>query len=200
MIASVAGVVRQVRLDAVVIEVGGVGVLVHAGPRALADLREGSPASLVTSLIVREDSLTLYGFIDEAERVVFEAVQTVSGVGPRLALAMLAVHTPQELRRAVATDDIPALRTVPGVGLKGAQRLALELKGKLGSLDAAAPTHPAELGGTDAWRDHIREALVGLGWAVKAADEAIRAVAPVNPGQVDVPAVLRAALQYLGRS
>ena len=118
MIASVRGTVLTVRLDAAVIEVGGVGMLVHATPTTLAGLRPGAAAQLATSLVVREDSLTLFGFADDDEREVFEVVQTVSGVGPRLALAMLAVHSPDGLRRAVAGEDLAALKRVPGIGHK----------------------------------------------------------------------------------
>lgn len=201
MIAAVAGVVQRLRLDAAVVAVGGVGVLVHASPRTLAGLREGQPTELATSLVVREDSLTLFGFADDDERATFETLQTVSGIGPRLALAMLAVHEPEALRRAVATDDLTALRKVPGVGLKGAQRMVLELKGKLGLPGAVehAPDTPAPAD-DGSWRGQVREALVGLGWAAKAADDAVDKVAPAPGEPVDVPAVLRAALQRLGRS
>jgi holliday junction DNA helicase RuvA len=201
VIASVAGVVQRLRLDAAVVGVGGIGVLVHASPRTLAALREGQQAELATSLVVREDSLTLFGFVDDDERATFETLQTVSGIGPRLALAMLAVHDPEALRRAVAAEDLAALRKVPGVGLKGAQRMVLELKGKLG-LPGAAGHEPAVDATTDdeGWRGQVRDALVGLGWAAKAADDAIAKVAPAAGEPVDVPAVLRAALQRLGRS
>lgn len=198
MIASVHGRVAVLRLDAAVVEVGGVGVLVHASPRTLAGMRVGQPAQLATSLVVREDSLTLFGFVDDDERATFETLQSVSGIGPRLALAMLAVHDPEALRAAVATDDLTALRKVPGVGLKGAQRMALELKDKLGaprSAAGAAP-QPADLAG---WHGQVRDALVGLGWAAKAADDAVEKVSPAPGEPVDVPAVLRAALQRLGR-
>ena len=200
MIASVAGPVRVLRLDAAVVEVGGVGLLVHASPRTLAGLRVGQVAQLATTLVVREDSLTLFGFVDDDERATFETLQTVSGIGPRLALAMLAVHEPETLRRAVATDDLSTLRKVPGVGLKGAQRMVLELKGKLGAPGAGdGGTAPSRLS-DDGWQAQVRDALVGLGWAAKAADDAVDKVAPA-PGQpVDVPAVLRAALQRLGRA
>ena len=140
MIASVSGVVQQVRLDAAVISVGGVGLLVQASPRTLAGLREGQQTLLATSLVVREDSLTLFGFADDDERATFEALQSVSGIGPRLALSLLAVHEPEALRRAIATDDLAALRKVPGVGLKSAQRMVLELKGKLGLPGAPGAT------------------------------------------------------------
>lgn len=201
MIASVSGQVSALRLDAAVVTVGGVGLLVHASPRTLAGLRVGEPARLATSLVVREESLTLFGFADDDERATFEILQTVSGIGPRLALSMLAVHEPEALRRAVATDDLAALRRVPGVGLKGAQRLALELKGRIGLPGAvgaaAAAPEPSDDG---SWRGQVREALVGLGWAAKAADAAVDEVAPADGEPVDVPAVLRAALQRLGRS
>jgi holliday junction DNA helicase RuvA len=210
MIASVQGVVQHLRLDAVVVGVGGVGLLVHAGPRTLAALRVGEPVLLATALVVREDSLTLFGFADDDERATFETLQTVSGIGPRLALSMLAVHEPEALRRAVASDDLVALRRVPGVGLKGAQRMALELKGKLGAPGAGpapGPTGlPADVAADGQWRGQVREALVGLGWPAKAAEDAVAAVAPPDePGgpvnePVDVPAVLRAALRRLGRS
>lgn len=199
MIASVAGAVRVLRLDAAVIDVGGVGVLVHASPRTLAGLRVGQLAHLATTLVVREDSLTLFGFVDDEERATFETLQTVSGIGPRMALAMLAVHDPQALRRAVATDDLAALRKVPGVGLKGAQRLVLELQGRLGAPGRTAGAAP-DPASDEGWQGQVREALVGLGWPAKAADDAVAKVAPAPGEPVDVPAVLRAALQRLGRS
>lgn len=201
MIASLTGTVSALRLDAAVLSVAGVGLLVHASPRTLADLRVGQPAHLATTLVVREDSLTLYGFTDDDERATFETLQTVSGIGPRLALSMLAVHAPEALRRAVATDDLGALRKVPGVGLKGAQRMALELKGKLGLPGAVEHSTPDDVqSDEDAWRGQVRDALVGLGWAAKVADDAVGKVAPAAGEPVDVPAVLRAALQRLGRS
>ena len=200
MIASLSGPVQVLRLDAAVIDVGGVGLLVHATPRTLAGLEVGQPARLATTLVVREESLTLFGFVDDDERATFETLQTVSGIGPRLALAMLAVHDPQALRRAIATDDFTALRKVPGVGLKGAQRLALELKDKLGPVLERAGAPPSSAIEDDEWRSQVREALVGLGWAAKVADDAVDKVAPARGEPVDVPAVLRAALQRLGRA
>ena len=126
--------------DGAVVEVGGVGLSVQCTPATLAALRIGEQAHLPTSLVVREDSLTLYGFADEDERVVFELLQTASGVGPRLAQAMLAVHGPDTLRRAVASEDLAALTQVPGIGRKGAQRIVLELKDRLGAVRGVAAT------------------------------------------------------------
>ena len=156
MIASVSGQVRLLRLDAAVVEVAGIGLLVHASPRTLAGLRVGQVAQLATTMVVREDSLTLFGFVDDDERATFETLQTVSGIGPRLALAMLAVHEPETLRRAVATDDLMTLRKVPGVGLKGAQRMVLELKGKLGAPGAGVEGEPPSRLADDGWQGQVR--------------------------------------------
>jgi len=200
VIASVRGRVLGVRLDAAVVEVGGVGLLVQATPATLAELRPGHEAELATSLVVREDALTLFGFADADERDVFEIVQTVSGIGPRLALAMLAVHTPDGLRAAVAGGDLTALMKVPGIGRKGAQRIVLELTDRLGAhvtAAAAAPAVPA----ADAGRDRVVDALVGLGWSAKQAGDAVDAVTDDEaPASLDVAGTLRAALRHLGRS
>src|SRR5580658_5452876 len=132
MIAHVRGTVAAVAPDGAVIEVGGVGMRVQCTPGTLAALRPGEQAQVATSLVVREDSLTLYGFLSDDERNVFELLQTASGVGPRLALAMLAVHAPDALRRAVTAEDLDALIMVPGIGRKGAERIVLELRDRLG--------------------------------------------------------------------
>ncbi|HEY6795579.1 MAG TPA: Holliday junction branch migration protein RuvA [Kineosporiaceae bacterium] len=207
MIASVRGTVLAVRLDAAVIEVGGVGMLVQATPATLAALRVGLEARLATSLVVREDALTLFGFADDDERDVFETVQTVSGIGPRLALAMLAVHTPDGLRAAVAAQDVNALVKVPGIGRKGAQRIILELTDRLGAATSSVPaaTAAASAAAGPAWREQVVEALVGLGWSVKQAGDAVDAVTadpdgvlPTGPG--DVAALLRRTLRHLGRA
>lgn len=199
MIASVHGTVQVVRLDAAVVEVGGVGLLVHATPATLAGLRVGSSAQLATSLVVREDALTLFGFADADEREIFETVQTVSGVGPRLALAMLAVHTPDGLRRAVLDEDVKALQRVPGIGLKGAQRIILELKDRIGAPASVTAPAAAVFGGDR--RDQVVEALVGLGWNARAAGDAVSTVLEGTEGPVaadEVAGVLRAALRTLG--
>lgn len=200
MIASVRGTVQAVRLDAAIVEVGGVGLLVQATPATLASLRVGSEATLATSMVVREDSLTLYGFADADEREVFEVVQTVSGVGPRLALAMLAVHTPDGLRRAVAAEDLAALKRVPGIGHKGAQRIVLELADRLGAAaPAGVPDGPVVPAGDQ--RGQVVDALVGLGWNVRAAEDAVAGVVSdpaATIGPDDVAGVLRSALRALG--
>lgn len=204
MIASVRGTVLAVRLDSAVIEVGGVGMLVQATPTTLATLRQGTEALLETSLVVREDSLTLYGFAAADERDTFEILQTVSGVGPRLALAMLAVHTPDGLRRAVASEDLAALKRVPGIGQKSAQRIVLELGDRLGpALDSDAGLAPATAPPADR-RDDVVAALEGLGWNTRTAQDAVATVlqdagdAPVEAA--DVAGILRAALRLLGTS
>ena len=207
MISHLAGTVAAIAPEGAVIEVGGVGLLVQCTPGTLATLRPGESARVATSLVVREDALTLYGFASEDERNTFELLQTASGVGPRLALAMLAVFTPDALRRAVATEDLAALTTVPGIGKKGAQRIVLELAGRLGSA-GELPVQAGHLGnGTPAapWREQVRAGLVSLGWQAREADQAIAAVEPELTGgpsdgqAVDVSVALRAALRVLGK-
>ncbi|MQA85414.1 MAG: Holliday junction branch migration protein RuvA [Streptosporangiales bacterium] len=204
MIAFVNGRVAGIAPDSAVVEVGGLGLTVQCAPATLAGLRVGERATVPTSLVVREDSLTLYGFAEEDERVVFELLQTASGVGPRLALAMLAVHSPNELRRAVAAEDVATLTKVPGIGRKGAQRIVLELKDRLGA-PAGLPEHePTPAGGAVApWREQLHSALVNLGWSSREAEEAVSAVAPDVPADgpsPDVPVLLRSALRRLSRS
>ncbi len=200
MIASLSGTVLRAGLDSVVLGVGGVGMLVHTTPATAASVRLGQGAELATTLVVREDSLTLYGFATEDEKLVFETVQTVSGVGPRLALAMLAVHPPEAVRAALGSGDLAALTKVPGIGKKGAERLVLELRDKLGSIAGTSggpATRVADSG--ELWRDQVREALVGLGWSIKQADDALEKVAAQAADGAGVSALLRAALQELGR-
>ena len=197
MIASVRGNVLRAGLDSVVVDVGGVGMLVHTTPRTAAGMRTGQSASLATSMVVREESLTLYGFADEDERSLFETVQTVSGVGPRLALAMLAVHSPDAVRAAVTTGDLIALTKVPGIGRKGAERIVLELRDKIGI--RSEPVSVGDRPATAAWQGQVREALVGLGWTVRQADDAVEAVTPMASDGATVSALLKAALQELGR-
>jgi holliday junction DNA helicase RuvA len=202
MIAFVHGRVAAVGLDNAVVEVGGVGLQVMCTPTTLAGLRAGEPARLPTSMVVREDSLTLFGFADDDERALFELLQTASGVGPKLAQAMLAVHGPEELRRAVAGDDLAALTRVPGIGRKGAQRIVLELKdriGAAGSSDGSRASRPAA-GGATAWREQVHQALLGLGWPSRDADSAVDAVADQAGDAPDVSVLLRAALRTLAKS
>lgn len=201
MIASVRGTVSAIRLDAAVIEVGGIGYLVYATPATLAGLRHGNEVRLATSYVVREDSVTLYGFVDDDEREVFEILQTVSGVGPRLAMAMLAVHSPDGLRKAVAAEDLAALKRVPGIGHKGAQRIVLELGDKLGAPAPGTDAAPQWAGNGQARADDVVAALTGLGWTAKAASDAVEAVISEADGADAAPAVLlRRALQRLGGS
>jgi Holliday junction DNA helicase RuvA len=207
VIAHVRGTVAGVAPDGAVIEVGGVGMRVQCTPGTLATLRPGEPAQVATSLVVREDSLTLYGFTSDDERNVFELLQTASGVGPRLALAMLAVHTPDALRRAVSTEDLDTLMMVPGVGKKGAQRIVLEMKDRLGPPGDGGSGLPGSRPSLrmPSWRDQVQSGLVNLGWPVRDADQAIASLEEegmINGSdseQVDVATVLRAALRKLSR-
>jgi holliday junction DNA helicase RuvA len=213
VIASVNGRVAAVSPDGAVVEVGGVGLSVQCTPGTIARLQVGEPARLATSLVVREDSLTLYGFADDDERQLFELLQTANGVGPRLAQAVLAIHPPREVRRAVSMGDLKALMQVPGIGKKGAERLVLELRDRLGSTstDTSLDGGPLPAGAgpitpVAPWRDQLSAALVGLGWNIREADSAVAALAPVadeqlvTNGRVDVAILLKQALQMLGRS
>ncbi|HET9828629.1 MAG TPA: Holliday junction branch migration protein RuvA [Nocardioidaceae bacterium] len=202
MIAFVRGTVADVTLDSVVLEVGGVGLELHCTPPTLATLHVGSPVTLPTSMVVREESLTLFGFLDDEEKAMFELLQTSSGVGPKLAQAMLAALTPDELRRAVGGEDVRALTSVSGIGQKGAQRIILELKDRIGAVSVPAPgrrvlARPPQ----DGWRSQVYAGLVGLGWSGKEADRALDAVAPeaerADGAEPDVAALLRAALRSL---
>ena len=205
MIASVSGRVAAVGADSAVVEVGGIGLAVQCTPATLASLRPGMTAELATSLVVREDSLTLFGFASADERAVFEVLQSVSGVGPKLAQAVLSVHSPDAVRVAVATEDVGALTLVPGVGRKGAQRLVLELKDKLGGATSGETVRlPGQ--GVGAWRDQLRSALVGLGWGAREVDEALAAVGPEAEASLavgdapDVAALLKTSLRLLSRA
>jgi Holliday junction DNA helicase RuvA len=213
VIASVAGRVAAVSPDGAVVEVGGVGLAVQCTPGTIARLQVGEDARLATSLVVREDSLTLYGFADDDERQLFELLQTANGVGPRLAQAVLAIHPPREVRRAVSMGDLKALMQVPGIGKKGAERLVLELRDRLGAAPATEGALQTSLPGGAApvtpvapWRDQLTSALVGLGWSSREAEGAVLPLAPVADeqleagGAVDVAVLLRQALRMLGRS
>ncbi|MEU3228890.1 Holliday junction branch migration protein RuvA [Nocardiopsis alba] len=200
MIAFLTGRVAARGAGSAVIDVGGVGMTVQCTPSALSRLHVGDEGTVATSLVVREDSLTLFGFVDDDEKHVFEQVQTASGVGPRLALAMLAVHSPDSLRQAVHTEDTAALTRVPGIGKKGAQRIVLELRGKLDAPIGTDGTLPgAEGTANGAWRGQVVSGLVNLGWSAKDAEAAASAVADEAADTDDVTVLLRSALRKLSR-
>jgi Holliday junction DNA helicase RuvA len=195
VIASLTGRVSGHTATGVVVSVGGVGLAVQTTPGTRARLRTGDDAFLATSLVVREDSLTLYGFETDDERDIFEVLQTASGVGPKVAQAVLTVHTPDAVRRALATEDLTALTLVPGIGRKGAQRMVLELKDKLGLPGASSVV------GAPSWRDTLGDALTGLGWSQAQADEVVVGLAAEHPEatDADVAALLKQALARMAR-
>ena len=203
MIASVRGRVTAVSPDGAVVEVGGVGLAVVCSPSTLATLRVGDEARLATSLVVREDSLTLYGFPDDDARGLFELLQTASGVGPRLAQAVLAVHAPDVVRKAIVTGDTGTLTRVPGIGRKGAERLILELRDRIGPVGGSGGEVAMSLPVAGiTWQDQVRQALVGLGWTVGQADQAVNVVAADLAGAESpgVQVLLKRAIQVLGRT
>ncbi|MEE1621101.1 Holliday junction branch migration protein RuvA [Zafaria sp. Z1313] len=201
MISSLSGTVQHVGLGSAVVDVSGFGMLVQATPQTLSGLHVGRQAVLHTAMVVREDSMTLYGFGDTDGREVFEVLQSVAGIGPRLALAVLAVLSPEDVRIAVAGSDTKTLTRVPGIGPKVAQRMVLELAGKLAPTGAPGSTTPAVPAG-EAWRAPVLEALTGLGWSEKDAGRALDATAGDQPEIVaggNVGEILRTVLRDLGR-
>jgi holliday junction DNA helicase RuvA len=199
MIAFVRGQLAATTLAAAVVEVGGVGLQLHCTPNTLAALTVGELVRLPTSLVVREDSLTLYGFLNEDEKTMFEMLQTASGVGPKVAQTMLAVMSPDSLRNAILNDDPKALTQVPGVGQKGAQRIILELKDRLtksgSAVASSAPTATA-----NGWQGQVLLGLTSLGWSQREAEAALAAVSADAGATPDVARMLRAALQTLGKA
>ena len=201
MIAALSGTVTGLWLDRAIISAGGVGFLVYATPRLLGELRLGEVASVSIAMVVREDALTLFAFPDDEERSTFETVRSVTGIGPKTALSLLAVHSPADLRLAIETGDVKAIQRVPGIGPKTAQRVLLELGGKL-----VEPT-PARAGkaagvNENKNRSQVVEALVNLGYQAKAAEAAIdevlaeRGVEAIT--DAEVPDILRATLRSFG--
>jgi Holliday junction DNA helicase RuvA len=204
MIASVRGTVAAVSADGAVIEMGGFGVAVSCSPGTIARLRVGDDARLATSLVVREDSLTLYGFADDDERALFELLQTANGVGPKLAQTILGVHPPREVRRAIATNDLNTLIKVPGIGRKGAERIVLELRDRIGSIDGGdAVSSGGSVAAVAPWRDQLTNALAGLGFSSKESADAVDVLAGqlADSGEApDLSALLRRSIHLLGRT
>ncbi len=197
MIASVRGEVLEVALDHAVVEAAGVGYKVMCTPSTLATLRRGTEARLITAMIVREDSQTLYGFADADARDLFGTLLGVSGVGPKIALATLAVYDAPTLRKALGDGDVTALTRVPGIGKRSAERLVLELRDKIGATPASGGA--SAVAGGHAVRGPVVEALVGLGFAQKQAEDACDKVLADDPAATTSGA-LRAALNLLGKN
>lgn len=199
MISSLRGTILHVGLNSATIDVNGFGMLVQATPQTLSALRTGSEATLATSMIVREDSMTLFGFENADQREVFEILLSVSGIGPRLALAVLAVHEPEAIRIAASGGDDKAFSKVPGIGPKGARRICLELADKLVPHGTSAP---AAAGG-QAWKSQVLEAMTGLGWSEKDATTAVDAAVAESPETAaagNVGEILKLTLRRLGQS
>jgi Holliday junction DNA helicase RuvA len=200
MIAHLTGTVRHLTTEKVVLEVGGVGYSISITPRTSTHIVMGSEVSLSTTLIVREDSMTLFGFLDSRDRDIYETLQSVTGIGPKVALAITGALTPDELARAISLEDIAAIEKVPGIGRKGAQRLILELKGKL-----VADTSTPQLATHSAVRDQLLSALTGLGFTAKESDIAINNTFSnlvengEDPATMSVPELLKLALQNVKR-
>ena len=201
MISVISGKVLETRVDGLVINVGGIGFFVLCAPDLVARAKVGEEISIHTSLIVREDSLTLFGFESVISRELFELVQSVSGFGPKLAFTILAAMSPDDFREAIANEDVNRLKQTPGVGAKGAQRLVLELKDRIGY----STSQPKSSSSTNNWKIQVEQGLVGLGWSAKDAGKAISAVAQEissdeTSQELEIAALLKRALQILAKS
>ncbi|MEV6559261.1 Holliday junction branch migration protein RuvA [Nocardia sp. NPDC051756] len=200
MIASVRGEVLEIALDHTVIEAAGIGYRLNVTPATLSTLTRGEETRLYTAMIVREDSMTLFGFADTEARDLFGLLQTVSGVGPRLAMAVLAVLEPEALRKALAESNVAALTRVPGIGKRGAERMVVELRDKVNLVPVqSGPPGSTPIPVITPVREQVVEALTGLGFPIKQAEQAIDSVLAEQPA-ADTAVGLRAALNLLGRN
>ena len=190
MIASLSGIVKIIRPGSIVVEVGGVGLLVNVSPRISASQIVGKSVSLQTVLVVREDALTLYGFETQAARELFELLQTVTGIGPKVAQSALTIYETPELVSAIKNQQTDFLEKIPGLGKKGAQRVVLELHEKVNGFDSG------EISIANSWRDQILSALLGLGFSAKESQERIDLVAAQDSeaSLKPISELLRAAL------
>lgn len=203
MIDRVRGSVLAIGADFLSVDIGPLALRVMVPPQTCAEVRVGSEVEVHTALVVREDNWTLFGFLDSEQCQVFQQVQTVSGIGPRIALALVSVLGPEELRRAIDAEDLAALTSVPGIGKKGAQRIVLELKDRIGAPVSAAPR--AAGGTAEPWRASVAAGLTSLGWNPKEAEAAVEMIAPrlaemTDPDDPDVGVLLKEALRALDRS
>ena len=190
MIAFVKGTLTDISALGAVVDVGGVGMNLLTSANALKGKKVGDQVQVPTVMVVREDHMTLYGFADANEKDMFLLLQTISGVGPRMALNLISVMGEQKLSSAIANSDIGSLTAVPGIGKKGAQRLILELSDKIASPKNSAIT---------SWRESLITALVGLGWNRKDASSAAEQV-PTPENEADLSDSLRTALKLLSKT
>jgi Holliday junction DNA helicase RuvA len=201
MISLVNGVVRAISTDKIIVEVGGVGLSLAVTQKTTAQLNVGVSVQLFTTLVVREDALTLYGFLEDGDRALFELVQTVSGIGPKVALSIVSALSPSQLALAISQEDISAIEKVPGIGRKGAQRLILELKGKLTDFGTSSKSERHQ----PVWREHLTSALVSLGFTAKDSDSAITQVVArlsedgIDAKNLELSDLLKRALSQGGR-
>ena len=205
MIAQLTGTVVTIRATSLVVDLGGFGIRALCTPATSASARLGEPITLHTSLVVREDSLTLYAFADADERDAFELVQSASGIGPKIAQAVVSVLPPAELRAAILTENIVALTKVPGIGPKGAQKMVIELKDRVDALGGpagrgtGAAARPAS---GPPWRDQVAAGLESLGWSARDAAAAVDGVVPLAEADpaLGVGDLMKAALRSLART
>lgn len=200
MISHLTGIVAAIGATYVVLDVNGFGMRTLCTPATAASVRLDATSTLHTSMVVREDSMTLYGFASADERDLFELVQSASGIGPKIAQAVVSVMSPDDFRAAIASENLVALCKVPGIGRKGAQKMVIELKDKVNALGAVTAPTPSGAGAAQ-WREQVSEGLQGLGWSAKDAEAACDNVAHLvdeDPG-VGIAVLMRQALVSLAR-
>lgn len=201
MISSLTGEIQHVAVDNAVIDVGGVGYVFSASPNTLSTLRTGQQLTIQTLLLIRDDNPVLYGFGTADEREIFEVMMSVSGIGPRIALAVLSVFDPDEVRQHIDQQDDKAFTQVSGIGPKSARRIILELSGKLVPREDTDQSTKPSRSEQPVWREQVHQALIGLGWnekdATKGIDEALELDTELA-SSADVSAALRATLRNLG--
>lgn len=204
MISQLSGTVAALGPNWLVVDVGGVGFHLSCTPGTVADMRLAEPCFVFTKLIVREDSLTLFGFADIHERQVFELLQLASGVGPKLALGTLSVLSPAEVIAAISQDEVATLIRVPGIGRKGAEKIIVELRDRVAQVAAELESsNQADIRtDTSLWRQQVSSGLQGLGWSLKDAEMAVEHVAPLveEDPQIMLGKLMKAALQSLARN
>ncbi|WP_454992812.1 Holliday junction branch migration protein RuvA [Corynebacterium matruchotii] len=197
MIVSLRGTVIDITPHHAVIECAGVGYQVLATPSTLGHLTRGAETFILVTMIVREESQTLYGFLDAPTRDMFATLQTVSGLGPKLALAAQSVYTTPELAHAITHGDTKTLQKIPGVGKRMAERMVVDLKDKVATYAAPETPAPAVVPHTDTY-EQVLEALASLGFAEKTAEPVLTTVLAADP-TLTTPAALRASLNLLGK-
>jgi len=194
MISSISGTVKSTAINSIVVEVGGIGVLLQVPARVVSQMQVGKLVSFHTYLIVREDALTLYGFTEIVDREFFELLLSVTGIGPKVAQSILASSEAATIATAIVTGNLKSLESTPGLGKKGAQRLVLELKDKAANFAGNGTNLKLSI------TNQVENALQGLGYSVKEAAAMITQIpASEKIDNLDAAQILKLALKFGGK-